>query len=40
MSGPVTSNNLHTVGNYNNSGSGHQCQKVRHVDKEKARQGS
>ena len=29
-----------TVGNYNNSGSGRQCQKVRHVDKEKSRQSS
>ena len=28
------------VGNYNDSGSGHQCQKVRHMDKEKSRQGS
>lgn len=28
------------VGNYNNSGSGRQCQKVRHMDKKKSRQGS
>ena len=31
---------LGSVGNYSNSGSGHQCQKVRHMDKEKSRQGS
>ena len=28
------------VGNYSNSGSGRQCQKVRQMDKEKSRQGS
>ena len=31
---------LGSVGNYSNSGLGRQCQKVRHMDKEKSRQGS
>ena len=31
---------LDPVGNKDNSGLGHQCWKVRHVDKEKSQQGS